>query len=265
MKIKSGFTLAEVMIVLTVIGILAGILIPVANNSRPDENVMKFKKANATLANVIHELVTSDKYYKDGDLGKRNNGDYIDGTHSGDKSYFCNTFADVLSIKTTNCNELESKSPSETGNQVITITTGITGAWWANPKTKFDEWCKEPATTKQCTGNVTTTDDITYFFIASCHPFGAYQGKILEQGKTWEAETNYPRINEEYNEFGALTIYKVFCIDIDGTPNSELENCDDIKDICPFGYGIRADGKILTGARADEWLEKGFQKGKKDN
>jgi len=50
------------MIVLTVIGILAGILIPVANNSRPDENVMKFKKAHATLANAIHELVTSDKY-----------------------------------------------------------------------------------------------------------------------------------------------------------------------------------------------------------
>jgi len=43
-KVLKGFTLAEVMIVLTVIGILAGILIPVANNSRPDENVMKFKK-----------------------------------------------------------------------------------------------------------------------------------------------------------------------------------------------------------------------------
>jgi len=33
----------------------------------------------------------------------------------------------------------------------------------------------------------------------------------------------------------------------------------------PFGYGIRADGKILIGARADVWLEKDFQKGKKDN
>ena len=27
----------------------------------------------------------------------------------------------------------------------------------------------------------------------------------------------------------------------------------------PFGYGIRADGKILTGKRADEWLEKNIQ------
>ena len=50
-------------------------------------------------------------------------------------------------------------------------------------------------------------------------------------------------------------LFRVFCIDIDGINKGEP----------PFGYGIRADGKILTGARADVWLEKGFQKGKKDN
>ena len=27
----------------------------------------------------------------------------------------------------------------------------------------------------------------------------------------------------------------------------------------PFGYGIRADGKVLPGARADEWLQKSIQ------
>ena len=29
----------------------------------------------------------------------------------------------------------------------------------------------------------------------------------------------------------------------------------------PFGYGIRADGKIIMGARADEWMNKSIQKG----
>ena len=29
----------------------------------------------------------------------------------------------------------------------------------------------------------------------------------------------------------------------------------------PFGYGIRFDGKILTGKRADEWINKNIQKG----
>ena len=113
---KKGFTLAEVMIVLTVIGILAGILIPVANNSRPDENVMKFKKAHATLMNVIHELVTSDKYYKDGMMDFRPDGSQVyggfahgEGTvgNDNDVKYFCQTFADVISTKSVNCSTVQ--------------------------------------------------------------------------------------------------------------------------------------------------------------
>ena len=64
---------------------------------------------------------------------------------------------------------------------------------------------------------------------------------------------------------GFDAIYKPVCIDVDGIPKDGSKNCDDIKDICPFGYGVRADGKILSGARADEWLEKGFQKGSNEN
>ena len=44
-------------------------------------------------------------------------------------------------------------------------------------------------------------------------------------------------------------MYKVFCMDIDGLNNDED----------PFGYGIRVDGKIILGARAQEWLEKSIQ------
>ncbi len=46
-----------------------------------------------------------------------------------------------------------------------------------------------------------------------------------------------------------LRAYKVFCIDIDGINQGED----------PFGYGIRADGKIMRGARAEEWLEKSIE------
>ena len=47
--LKKGFTLAEVMITLTVIGIITAVIIPVAIHSKPDENIMKFKKAHNTL------------------------------------------------------------------------------------------------------------------------------------------------------------------------------------------------------------------------
>ncbi len=87
------------MITLVVIGIIAAVVIPVAIQSKPDENIMKFKKANNTLYQAIMTLINSDKYYKDGDLGIKANGELIDGAHDGDKKYFCNSFSDALSIK----------------------------------------------------------------------------------------------------------------------------------------------------------------------
>ena len=92
-NLKKGFTLAEVMIVLTVIGVLTAILLPVARQSMPDENLMKFKKAHNTLGTVIRELVTSDKYYRDGDLGVKPNSSLVDSA-----TYFCETIADVLNM-----------------------------------------------------------------------------------------------------------------------------------------------------------------------
>ena len=51
--------------------------------------------------------------------------------------------------------------------------------------------------------------------------------------------------------------YKVACMDIGGIPpNAKTEDC---VNECPFGYGVRSDGKILTDVRVDEWLEKSIQ------
>ena len=88
-NMKKGFTLAEILIVLVIIGVLTVILLPMAFQSSPDEEVKKKKKGNNTLLTVVRELVSSDEYYKDGDLGVRKNGQKIDGTHDGDKKYFC--------------------------------------------------------------------------------------------------------------------------------------------------------------------------------
>ena len=101
---KKAFTLAEIMIVLSVIAILTAILLPSARNVMPDEKVMKFKKGHLAFVNVINELVNSDKYYLNGDLGVRANNVLIDGLHEGDNTYFCETFADVLgNIKEKDC------------------------------------------------------------------------------------------------------------------------------------------------------------------
>ena len=79
---KKGFTLTEIMIALVVIGVITSILLPVAFNNIPNENVMKFKKGNATLAKVINELVTSGEYYKEGDLGIKADGKIVSGARA---------------------------------------------------------------------------------------------------------------------------------------------------------------------------------------
>ena len=257
MKLK-GFTLAEVMIVLTVIGILAGILIPVANNSRPDENVMKFKKAHATLANVIHELVTSDKYYKAGDLGIKANGE---NTKKGD---FCNAFADLLSTKKIVCDYKANSADKGFRLQC----TGSVGTCTLNTDfdTQIDSECKNSQnSTDNSNMGITTTDNIQYYEATLNNPFGCKIGDEANpcvnigdwtgNGKPiygYDSTRDYVITDSGIK---TLRLYKIFCIDIDGINKGED----------PFGYGIRADGKIKPGTRAKEWLEKGFQKGKNDN
>ena len=120
-----AFTLAEVMIVLTVIGILSAILIPVAWQSTPDKNVLKFKKGYNTLTSVIRELVSSDKYYQNGDLGIKSDGTWIVGAVSQASLYFCKTFADVITVKNENC-EYE----GDTGVLgAVNIAVTISGQW----------------------------------------------------------------------------------------------------------------------------------------
>ena len=240
---KLAFTLAEIMIVLTIIGILTAILLPIAINSAPDENVMKFKKGNNTLGTVIRELVNSDQYYLNGDLGTKANGALLDGTHDGDYTYFCETFADILSVKKNNCSiELDDyRSYLDLWN--------FTEERLSLMEKRADEGC---AAIKK-DGGITTTDDITYYEVSNKTMFGITIGQLHSMmGDS---------ISDDRREFGGYfpdpnnptidPIYKVFCMDIDGINKGED----------PFGYGIRVDGKIFLGARAQEWLKKSIQKG----
>ena len=103
---KKAFTLAEVMIVLTVIGILTAILMPIAFHSTPDQNVMKFKKATTTLGTVVREMVSSDQYFQDGNLAK------TPGGGNSTSKTVCNAMIDILNYKTANCANTNSTADS---------------------------------------------------------------------------------------------------------------------------------------------------------
>lgn len=60
---KKGYTLAEVLVVLTLLGILAAILLPAVAKIRPDRDKMMFKKAYYVAERVIYEIVNDDEFY----------------------------------------------------------------------------------------------------------------------------------------------------------------------------------------------------------
>ena len=267
---KKGFTLAEIMIVLSVIGILTAILLPVAFHATPDENVMKFKKGHNALLSAIRELVNSDKYYLDGDLGVRYDGVQIIGTVENSASYFCKTLAEVIQTSNVNCPDDYTEAGTGISGAInlyepdkLVDTSAcdalknnsrnyeITPERLQTAKEKMDELCKK-VTPKSY---ITTNDKISFYEVNSQFKFGSQGAKSI--GGCGDTPGSLPRFLSPPGQFpanysdqdGFDIAYKVECMDID-----EFNDGED-----PFGYGIRADGKVLAGARADEWLQKSIQ------
>ena len=254
---KKAFTLAEVMIVLAVIGILTAILLPVAHNATPNENILKFKKAHNTLYIAIRELVTSDKYYLNGDLGIKANGTLINALPEN-YTYFCSTISDVLNAKESNCNVEDSETTVGSillgDNAAIELSSNgatipLTQEKILESKKYLDFRCMRDSVV---IGNeIILENNIVFLQTRPYLTFGARLNNL-------KRILSSPLEQSVFQDENGLDIaYKIFCIDIDGIPENATR--DDCVNECPFGYGIRADGKILNGIRVEQWLKKSIQ------
>ena len=271
MKNKFAFTLAEVMIVLAVIGVLSAVLIPAALNSGPNEDIAKFKNGHNAFLSAIRELVTSDKYYLDGDLGVKSNGELLwrHATNPEENAYFCQTFGDVISAKYVDC----VNSNAQGGQLIFQDPLNDLPDWNSvyvknglpipiedkeTSKKTLDKTCKIQTFKKNISAKqFITPNGIWYYNPAPGTSFGA----LIAGNSVGRAASERLRIFSSphekptfYDDAGMDTAYKVLCMDIDGVPDNATK--DDCVNECPFGFGIRADGKIFNGAKADEWLEK---------
>ena len=250
MSKKNGFTLAEIMIVLVIIGVLTAILLPVAIHSAPDENIMKFKKGNNTLGAVIRELVNSDEYYLNGDLGKMSNGEWVT-----KKDYFLRTFSEIVTIKEAVYPDNEE---GEYSGDYILVDEGL--------DFMYDTKCKEAQ--ENLKSYIKTVDNIYYYQYKDAVVFGAKYIWIDETQRNpfyrkWDNEVTYSSCNNlatpteqnacvlEHSKSGFYFVSNIFCMDVDNINQGED----------PFGYGIFINGKIHYGARAKEWINKSIQKG----
>lgn len=151
------------------------ILLPVAFQSSPDEDVMRFKKGYNTLLTATRELVSSDRYYQNGDLGRRANGDLVDGKHDGDLTYFCETLADILSTIEVNCNEGGLDNYGSTAGMVR--DDGQKNDLAINSiKAAVDEVCSRSDVQELMGKQIVTTDNIYYFESGPERTFGSNHG-----------------------------------------------------------------------------------------
>ena len=246
---KKAFTLAEIMIVFAVIGILTAILLPSAFHSVPDEDIVKFKKANTTLYRVINELVNSDKYYLNGDLSLKK-----DGTHA-EKSTFCESFADVISAKSVSC-DYETGYDGDGFLFAAECEDDVCHSITVD-KESIDTTCQTAESSLLGDIGIKASDNVIYFE-ATLHDFfgcvykqtcnySQWNGAMYDDMSLYNGKQDL-KLN---TDIGIVTnrFYRYFCIDIDGINKGEA----------PFGYGIRVDGKIITGKNADEWIKKSIQ------
>ena len=160
-----------------------------------------------------------------------------------DHKYFCNTFADLVSTISVNCSMAKTVINASHGfSSFVCLNDPPVQPWQtstADSKLRLDSVCLQTA--NEVGPEIVTTDDVVYY---QANPQATF-------GINWDHYgCNRLFYHPTYTEVdGTQRYYKIFCIDIDGIGNGED----------PFGYGIRYDGKIMNGKRADEWLEKDIQ------
>ena len=168
-------------------------------------------------------------------------------------TYLCETFSDVISVKSKHCKDEKITTGvvyEDDDSSIEDTTKTIFGYQDMHAGTVFcmeraDRYCKNAQ--NKMGDEIISADNINYFEVDPDMHFASCEGGGME---LWGVCNRLFGNGTTYNDDNGFDrIYKLFCIDIDGINQGED----------PFGYGIRADGKILNGKRATEWLEKSIQ------
>lgn len=67
MKIKNGFTLAEVLVTLAIIGVISAIVLPMLKNVTPNKEQVMLKKAYYLASRNINEMINDEELYPERD------------------------------------------------------------------------------------------------------------------------------------------------------------------------------------------------------
>jgi type II secretory pathway pseudopilin PulG len=238
---KFAFTITEIMIVLVVIGTLSVVLIPIGMKAAPNKDVVMFNKVNQAFTTAIRELIISDLYF-DENFTMTNDKKCVGDAQSqcnqrANQSYFCNSFASVVSAKEFSCdnNTVDINSAAE----IFVDSPLARQGDYSELVVNFDLRCPVLDNLENI-NYVITTDNVLYY-----EPYPLpYWDAVNSSNLTDDGNGN--QVNTFLDKDGFSLAYNLICIDTDGI-KGELR---------PFGFGVRYDGKVLMGARAQWWSKR---------
>ena len=151
MKKKKGFTLAEILITLGIIGVVAALLFPAINNAQPNQEMVMLKKVYYNTTRIVSELINDEDFYPEREednqsgfsnteirdiLGGEQEARYHGFTLAGD-SKFCALFAIKL-------NTTQGGDPNNLCNARVALNAGGNfetpdGVAWSMPVSNFHQ------------------------------------------------------------------------------------------------------------------------------
>lgn len=134
MQNKKGFTLAEIMIAMATLGVIAAIVVPTLSKFMPDSNKIMARKAYYTLEQVINDLINDEAEYPSTEVDAQSTPRGFNFTTKGattipaSTSKFCYLFTQQM-------NTIGNVSCSSSGNNSFTSSDGIN--WMMQNTTTF--------------------------------------------------------------------------------------------------------------------------------
>ena len=239
---KKAFTLSEIIISLSLIGVIAAALLPVVYHSVPNKDVLKFKKTHTTFIATVNKLASDGNYYLPGDMRKKPDGTKLVGgayeTTNERFTVLCEGLADTIQTKENSCKDFEFENVAMSYGGQSTVQTDLSSLFAFKFQTS-EELKKEKIRLD--------------FLCKRDEKQGIKVPRFIDKNGVWYIDLYFGVTYSENDK--VANYYKPICIDIDG-PEGE---------ILPFGYGINFQGQILTGCRADWWNNKELTKGRNSN
>ena len=250
---KRAFTLAEMLITMCIVGVLAVIVLPVLNNVFPNQEKMMFKKAYYLTEKVVSELVNDEDLYPeiDSDDQKPYLGNTVEVTYKGNKYSGDTKFCELFAARVNTASDIDCSSHSFSNNSVASSYTFKTsdGIVWDLPISSFSSETSPAVIQIDVNGdklpNCTSTT-------LSVKPGGTLTAQP-SVGVGAGAYTGSQQYQQGYQTQSTSTRYNVQgTTSTTGSSSSSTSSCSEPD---RFYISVYQDGRILVeGAKEQEYL-----------